>query len=92
MPRVVITAEVEDGASWPDKVRRQSEVFKTYGIIGEIELGYTDDNVVALSYLVDDVEALRVAMESEATAKAMAEDGVKRETAQILVLDQTWTL
>ena len=87
MPKVMLTAEVEDSAKW-------EEGFRTHGdLLGSMSQSVTyftatSDNEVALYSEPDDIDKFMEVLESPATAEAMAIDGVKRETLKVFVLDR----
>ena len=84
MPKLIATHEVDDIAHWLVSPRR-AEVFagiatnlQTYVLPG-------DDNRVALSMEVADMDALDAMMKSEAGAAAMKYDGVRPDTVLMYV-------
>ena len=87
MPRVIITAEVEDAATW-------EAGFRTHGsLLGSMSQSVTHftvtgDNEVVLYSEPDDLDTYMQVMGSPDTAEAMANDGVKRETVRVCVLDK----
>lgn len=90
MPRVIITAQVEDSAKWEEGFRTHGELLRSMTSTVTY-LATTDHNEVALySEPVDLAKFLEV-MDSPATAEAMAFDGVKRETVKIFVLDREFS-
>ncbi len=90
MARIIITAEVEDSAKWEEGFRTHGELLRsmtstvTYFTISE-------DNELTLYAEPSDVDKFLEVMESPATEKAMAFDGVKRETVKVVVLDKEFT-
>ena len=90
MHRVIITAEVEDSTTWEERFRTQGDLFRRQ-TVSKVEFTTTDSNEVVCCFLVDDIDAYMQLLESEETAKAMAHDGVKRETVRISVLDKEFT-
>ncbi len=89
MPRVVITAQVEDPAKW-------EEGFRTHGgLLGTMSQTSTffsmnDDNEVVLYSRPSDLDKFMEVMESPDTEEAMAFDGVKRGTVKVFVLDKVF--
>ncbi len=87
MPRVIITAQVEDSKKW-------EELFRTHGDLAReetataIHFSATDNNEVAIYQEVENLNKYFEVLESAATAEAMAGDGVKRDTVKIFVLDK----
>lgn len=87
MPKVVITAQVEDAVKWEEGFRTHSDLFRSQTTT-KIDFGGTDDNQVALYLEMDDLDKFMKILDSPATADAMAFDGVKRDTVKIFVLDK----
>ena len=90
MARVVMVGEVEDAAVWEERFRSHRELFSTiYGPMGmnAIHFTTTEDNRFAIYSEVDDLDAWFGALESAEIEAAMAEDGVKRDSVQIHVLE-----
>ena len=87
MPRVLIVAQVEDGAKWEASFRTHGDIFKTYGLKGLVEYGVFG-NHAAVCVEPENVQALLQKLQDPATADAMKADGVKRETVNVFVLDK----
>jgi hypothetical protein len=87
MPKVMITAQVEDGAKWEASFRTHVNLFKTYTLRAPIEFT-VDGNEVAICMEPENVDTLLQSMESQPTIDAMAADGVKRETVKAHVLNK----
>lgn len=95
MARLIMVGEVEDATVWEARFRSHQEIFSTiYGPMGmnAIHFTSTEDNRFALYCEVDDADAWFRALESPEIEGAMAEDGVKRDTVRIHVLDQELAL
>ncbi len=90
MPRVIITAQVEDSAKWEEGFRTHGELLRSMTSTVTY-LTTTDDNEVALYAEPVDLAKFLEVMDSPATAEAMAFDGVKRETVKIFVLDREFS-
>ena len=90
MARVVITAQVEDLAKWEKGFRSHGELFRSQPAASPYLFGGAD-NEVAVCAEVEDVDAYLESLQSEATAKAMATDGVKRDTVKVFVLDKKFS-
>jgi len=80
MPKVIVTAQVEDSANWENGFRSHAGLFNNYPA--------TDDNEVAILWDVANLDRYLELMDSPGTAEAMAQDGVKRETVKVYVLDK----
>jgi hypothetical protein len=89
MGKVVVTAQVEDTRKWEAGFRTHGELFRnTYGVSAPIGIAISTGNQVAVCFEAPDVQKLLSAIETPATAEAMAYDGVKRETVKIYVMDK----
>ena len=87
MPRVIITAEVEDSAKWEEGFRKHGELLRSMTSTVTY-LTTTDENEIALYAEPADLAKYLEVLESPATAEAMAQDGVKPETVKVFVLDR----
>ena len=88
MPRVVITAEVDNLVTWEKGFRTHGDLFKQMGV-STMEYATVAGNRIAVCGETADLAAYMKIFNSPATAEAMAVDGVKRETVQLFVLDKT---
>jgi hypothetical protein len=88
MTKVIITAKVEDSAKWEAGFRTHVDLFKSMSIRTPIQLSTNDNNEVALCAEPDDLDKYLEILNSQATADAMAYDGVKRETVKVYILDK----
>jgi carotenoid cleavage dioxygenase-like enzyme len=87
MPKVVLTCQIQDPIKWEAGFRTHGDVFRTYNLQAPVNFSVTGNEVV-LCMEPADLGAFKKAMESPATAEAMAFDGVKRETVKMFVLDK----
>ncbi len=87
MPRVLLTAEVEDSVQWEARFRTHRQLLHSMGT-SVTYFGTTDDRAVALYAEPADLDQWFAVLESPDTAAAMAMDGVKRETVRAFVLDK----
>ena len=87
MPRVVITAQVEDSAKWEEGFRTQGELLRSMSSTATY-FATTDGNEICLYAEPADLGKYFEVLESPATAEAMGHDGVKRETVKVFVLDK----
>jgi hypothetical protein len=88
MPKVVITAQVEDSDKWEKGFRTHGALFRSQTVTKPIGFTTIAGNHVAVYAEPDDLDTFMKGMDSPATAEAMAFDGVKRETVKIFVLDK----
>ena len=91
MARIVVTAEVQDGAKWEETFRTHAELFRSMTATS-IHYAVLDDNHVAVYADVEDKAKYFEILESQATVDAMGEDGVKRETVKVFALDRDLAL
>ena len=90
MPKVIVTAEVEDAVKWEAGFRTHGDLFRTYT---HAPIHFTiAGNEVTICMEPEHLDTFRRIMESQATADAMASDGVKRETVKTFVLDKEMKL
>ena len=88
MPRVVITAEVNDLGTWEGGFRTHGDLFKQMGV-ARMEYATVTGNRVAVCGETTNLDAYMKIFNSPATAEAMAIDGVKQETVRMFVLDKS---
>jgi len=91
MPKVIVTAQVENSANWENGFRSHAGLFNDYTATA-IHFTATDDNEVAILWEVANLDRYLELMDSPETAEAMAQDGVKRETVKVYVLDKELNL
>jgi len=90
MARIIITAQVEDSAKWEEGFRTHGELLRSMtSTVSYFTI--SEDNELTLYAEPNDVEKFLEVMESPATEEAMAYDGVKRETVNVVVLDKEFT-
>jgi len=87
MPMVILTADVEDSAVWEREYRTHGDLFEAAGL-GTIHYTVGDGGHIVMCTDVDDVSAYMDFIGSESTQNAMKNDGVKRETVKVFVLDK----
>ncbi len=90
MHRIVVVAEIEDAAKWEEGFKTHGDLFRSQTVT-TCHYSITDDHHVAVCFEAEDMDAYMQGLESEATAEAMAVDGIKRETVKIFVLDKQFT-
>jgi hypothetical protein len=90
MPKVIVTAQVQDPVKWEKNFRTHGDLFRTYT---HAPIHFTiAGNEVTICMEPENLDAFKRIMESPATAEAMAFDGVKRETVKTFVLDKEMKL
>jgi hypothetical protein len=90
MSKIILTADVEDGAKWERNYRTHGDLFKAAGI-GTVHYTVGEDNHVVMCTDVDDVGAYMDFVSAESTQDAMKNDGVKRGTVKLFVLDKEFS-
>ncbi len=91
MPKVILTAQVQDAAKWEAGFRTHAELFRKYTLHSPINFSVSG-NEVTICMEPENLTTFQQSMESQATAEAMAFDGVKRETVRTRVLDKEMKL
>ena len=89
MPRLIVTAQVENTKKWEEGFLSHGDLFRTM----TQTLAYfcaTDDNEIAIYEEVDDLEKYFEIIGQPQVAEAMASDGVKPDTVKVYVLDKEW--
>lgn len=92
MPKVVITAQVEDRVQWEKSFRTHGDLFRSRTVTSPIDFGAIEGNQVAVCLAPADLDTFMKILDSPATAEAMAVDGVKRDTVKVFVLDNSLAL
>ena len=73
---------------WEEGFRTHGELFRTnYTVTKPIGIAISG-NEVAVCFEPANLDTLMAAVDSPATAEAMAVDGVKRETVKVYVMDK----
>jgi hypothetical protein len=87
MSGIVLTAHIKDSAKWEKGFRSHGELFK-HNNITLIRYTITNSNDVVMYSETDDVDAYERFVQSPATAQAMEDDGVERDTVKVYRLDR----
>lgn len=87
MPRIIITAKVEDAKVWEKEFRTHGDLFKRQTCASPVEIAINEGNEVAVGFDVSDMEAYMKLLETEGP-EAMGNDGVIRESVKIFVMDK----
>jgi hypothetical protein len=88
MPKVIITAEVENSASWEAGFRTHGDLFRSQGVTSPIHFTTSTANKVIICFELENPDMFMGMLGSAATAEAMAFDGVRVETVNVSVLDR----
>jgi hypothetical protein len=87
MPKVILTAQVDDAQKWEAGFRTHGDVLRTYDLNGPVEYSIVG-NDVALYMETKDIDKLKRTMQLPETAAAMAFDGVQRNTVKVFVMEK----
>jgi hypothetical protein len=90
MPRLIVTAEVEDPEAWEKGFRTHADLFRSQ-TCSQMEYSINGNQVAVLAS-PEDFDAFMALFEAPETAQAMEFDGVKRETVKTYVVDHVWEL
>ncbi len=88
MPKLVVTAQVEDLVKWEEGFRTHGDLFRSQTVTRPINFATIKGNEVAVCFEPDNLDTFLEILDSPATAEAMDFDGVKRETGKVFVLDK----
>ena len=88
MPKVIVTAEVEDVTHWEQSFRTHGALFRSQTVTTPVGIATQEDNTVACCFEPTDLNTFMEVLESPETAKAMGADGVKRNTVKLYVMDR----
>lgn len=88
MPKVVITAQVEDAAKWEEGFRTHGDLFRRQTISNPIGFSIVEGNQVMCCFEPEDLDTYMDLLNSQETAEAMEYDGINRETVKVYVLDR----
>ena len=87
MPKVVVTAQVEDPVKWEKNFRTHGSLFRSQTVNRPVSFATIEGNHVAVCLEPDDLDTCMKILNSPATVEAMTFDGVKQETVKVFVLD-----
>ena len=88
MPKVVVTAQVEDSVKWEEGFRTYGDLFRSQTVTTPIDIAITEGNEVAVCMEPENLDTFLSILDSPATEEAMALDGVNRETVKVYVFDK----
>ena len=88
MPKVIVTAEVEDVTRWEQSFRTHGDLFRSQTVTTPVGIAVQADNTVACCFEPTNLDTFMEVLESPETAKAMGADGVKRDTVKLYVMDR----
>lgn len=87
MPKVIVTAAVEDGAKWEEGFRTHGDHFRTMTVTAPIGIA-VNGNEIALCFEPANADTFIRSIDTPDNVAAMAHDGVKRETVKVYVMDK----
>ncbi len=88
MPKVIVTAEVEDVTRWEQSFRTHGDLFRSQTVTTPVGIAVQEDNTVACCFEPTDLDTFMKVLESPDTVNAMGADGVKRDTVKLYVMDR----
>ena len=89
MPKVIVTAQVEDSVKWEKGFRTHGDLFRnSYTVTAPVGFAINEGNAIAVCFEPADLNKALEALNSPATVEAMTVDGVKRDTVKVFVLDK----
>ena len=91
MPKVIITAQVQDSVKWEAGFRTHGDLFRSYTVSAPIHFS-VDGNEVAICMEPENLDTFKKHIDSPATAASMDFDGVKRDTVKFHFLDKEMKL
>lgn len=92
MPKVIVTAQVEDPVKREEGFRTHGDLFRSQTISAPIHFATVEGNEVICCFEPADLDTFRQILDSDATADAMDFDGIKRDTVKVFVLDKEFAL
>ena len=90
MPKIIVTAEVENAKTWEARFRTHGDLFRAQ-TCRQIEYSINGNEVSVLA-APEDFDAFMALFEAPETAEAMEFDDVKRETVKVYIVDNVWEL
>ena len=88
MPKVIVSADVANGAEWEGLFRTHGDLFQKQRVTN-IDFAI-DGNHVVCCFDTEDLDTYMQHFQSEETAAAMIEDGVDRDSVSVHVLDRNF--
>jgi hypothetical protein len=92
MPQVLVVAQCQDIKKWEKTFVTHGDLFRSMGATKSVHYGFADGNWAAVLMETKDLALFQRIMGSQATADAMATDGVLRPTAKMFVLEKELAL
>jgi len=92
MAKIVLTAQVENTASWEKAFRTHRDLFRNFGLASVYEYGIGENNEVVVVVDVSDPDAFIETLGSPENVAAMKNDGVRRDTVKVFVVDKALDL
>ena len=87
MAKVVVTAQVQDPVKWEAGFRTHGDLLRSMKVRDAMHYAIKG-NEISVFADTENLDSFMRVMESQATADAMAFDGVKRETVKLVVFDK----
>ena len=87
MPKVVVTAQVQDPVKWEAGFQTRGDLFRSMKVRDAMHYAIKG-NEISVFADTENLDTFMGVMNSQATEDAMAFDGVKRETVKLVVFDK----
>lgn len=88
MTKVILTGRVKNAVKWEEGFRTHVELFKKQTLVSPVHYTVNEENEVAITCDVSDLDTFVKVLDSQETADAMDYDGVDKETVMLYVLDK----
>ena len=92
MATVIITAQVEDSAKWEKGFETHADIFRNSYGASSVRFASLPENQVATLWEVPDASKFAELLQTQETIDAMKQDGVKRDTVKIFVVEKAVAL
>jgi len=89
---IIATGQCEDATRWEKGFRSHAKLFRLQSVVSPVQFTVNDSNNFAILFEAESLEQYQDILESEATADAMASDGVISGTIKVFLLDQEFDL
>ncbi len=89
MYKLVAFGEVEDLEKWEKGFRTHGELFKKQTIKSPINFGVSENsNKIAIIFELEDLDKFFEILKSKETEDAIKNDGYKKESVKVIVIDK----
>lgn len=88
MPMIIATGQCKDAKRWEKGFRSHADLFRLQSVVSPIQFSVNDNNYFAILFEAEDLEKYQDILESDATADALASDGVVFDSIKVFLLDR----